>query len=92
MTESMSFSWPHKVKVLLNSETKKSNINQANLSIFLQIQNIESSQDENKKISFILSELRIIMQTIRGKRVELLHDTHPENLTDLLLSLRGLGR
>lgn len=28
------------------------------------------------------------MQTIRGKRLEILHDTHPENLTELLLSLR----
>ncbi len=28
------------------------------------------------------------MQTIKGRRLKLLHDTHPENLTDLLLSLR----
>jgi single-stranded-DNA-specific exonuclease len=32
------------------------------------------------------------MQTIKGKRLELLHDTHPENLTELLLSLRGFER
>ncbi len=32
------------------------------------------------------------MQTIKGKRVELLHDTHPENLTELLLSLRNVER
>ena len=28
------------------------------------------------------------MQTIKGKRVELLHDKHPDNLTELLLSIR----
>lgn len=28
------------------------------------------------------------MQTIKGKRVELLHDTHPDNLIDTLLALR----
>lgn len=32
------------------------------------------------------------MQTIKGKRLELLHNTHPENLTELLLSLRGVER
>lgn len=32
------------------------------------------------------------MQTIKGKRLELLHTTHPENLTDLLLSLRTTER
>ena len=32
------------------------------------------------------------MQTIKGKRVELLHETHPENLTELLLSLRNVDR
>lgn len=32
------------------------------------------------------------MQTIKGKRLELLHATHPENLTDLLLSLRTTER
>ena len=35
---------------------------------------------------------KILMQTIKGKRVELLHDTHPENLTELLLSLRNVDR
>lgn len=28
------------------------------------------------------------IQTIKGRKLELLHDTHPENLTELLLSLR----
>ncbi len=32
------------------------------------------------------------MQTIKGKRLELLHNTHPENLTELLLSLRDVER
>lgn len=32
------------------------------------------------------------MQTIKGKRVELLNETHPENLTELLLSLRNVDR
>ncbi|MBP7823095.1 single-stranded-DNA-specific exonuclease RecJ, partial [Candidatus Gracilibacteria bacterium] len=32
------------------------------------------------------------MQTIKGKRLELLHNTHPENLTELLLSLRHVER
>ncbi len=27
--------------------------------------------------------------SLKGKRVELLHHTHPDNLTELLLSLRG---
>ncbi len=30
------------------------------------------------------------MQTIKGKRLELLHDSHPENLTELLLSIRHM--
>lgn len=32
------------------------------------------------------------MQTIKGKRVELLNNTHPDNLTELLLSLRNVDR
>jgi hypothetical protein len=32
------------------------------------------------------------MQTIKGKRVEILNKTHPENLTELLLSLRKVER
>ncbi len=27
--------------------------------------------------------------SLRGKRIEVLHSTHPDNLTELLLSLRG---
>jgi hypothetical protein len=30
------------------------------------------------------------MHTIKGKRVTLLHDKHPDNLAEFLLSLRGL--
>ena len=32
------------------------------------------------------------MNTLKGKRLELLHDTHPDNLTELLLSLRHVER
>jgi hypothetical protein len=32
------------------------------------------------------------MQTIKGKRLELLNDIHPDNLTELLLSLRNVER
>lgn len=32
------------------------------------------------------------MQTIKGKRVELLHNSHPDNLTELLLSLRNVDQ
>lgn len=32
------------------------------------------------------------MQTIKGKRLELLHTTHPDDLTGLLLSLRHVDR
>lgn len=32
------------------------------------------------------------MKTIKGKRLELLHSTHPPDLTELLLSLRGTSR
>jgi len=31
-------------------------------------------------------------QTIKGKKLQLLHDTHPDNLTELLLSLRQVER
>ena len=43
-------------------------------------------------MNFTLSVSKILMQTIKGKRVELLHETHPENLTELLLSLRNVDR
>lgn len=33
-----------------------------------------------------------LSKTIKGKRVELLHNTHPEDLTELLLSLRKVER
>ena len=32
------------------------------------------------------------MKTLKGKHLELLHDTHPDNLTELLLSLRHVER
>ncbi len=32
------------------------------------------------------------IQTIKGKRLQLLHKTHPENLTELLLALRNVDR
>lgn len=32
------------------------------------------------------------MNTLKGKRLELLHETHPDNLTELLLSLRHVER
>lgn len=36
--------------------------------------------------------MRDFSKTIKGKRVELLHNTHPEDLTELLLSLRKVER
>lgn len=32
------------------------------------------------------------IQTIKGKRLQLLHKTYPENLTELLLALRNVDR
>ena len=67
-------------------------IDRESSSIFPLIPNIELFRDEIEKTSFILLEFVILMQTIKGRKVQLLHDTHPEDLTATLLSLRNVDK